>query len=87
MKNTTTQIYNLITSGNFENIKHKLIEKVEQHNWQIPERQEFTYEELVNDLPDSIDLIKQNIEDETFDYLSFSVRQTFLQTLQQKKAT
>ncbi len=83
MKNTTTQIYNLITSGNFENIKHKLIEKVEQHSWQIAERQEFTYEELVNDLPDSIDLIKQNIEDETFDYLVFNVRNTFLQTVQQ----
>jgi len=83
MKATTTQIYNLITNSNFENIKQKLVEKVEQHNWQIPERQEYTYQELINDLPDNIDFIKQNIEDASFDTLPLNIRQQIHQTVNQ----
>lgn len=83
MKDTTQQIYNLITNNNFENIRQKLVSKVEEHNWQIPERQEYTYMELINDLPDNIDFIKQNIEDNSFDSLPLSVRQQLHQTISQ----
>lgn len=83
MKQTTTKIYNLITNTSFEDIKQKLVSKVEQHHWQIPERQEYTYEELVEDLPDCIDILKQNIEDANFDSLPYSNRQQILQTLNQ----
>lgn len=83
MKATTTQIYNLITNSNFENIKHKLIAKVEEHHWQIPDRQEYTYEELINDLPDNIDIIKQSIEDDSLDTLPLNIRQQIHQTVNQ----
>lgn len=83
MKITTTKIYDLITSVNFENIKQKLVNKVEEHNWTIPERQEYTYEELINDFPDYIDVIKQNIEDGSFDLLSLATRQQIHQIINQ----
>ena len=83
MKQTTTQIYNLITNTNFENIKQKLVEKVEQHNWQIPDRQEYTYDELIEDLPDCIDILKQNIENHTFDVLPYNIRHGMLQQISQ----
>ena len=63
MKTTTEQIYNLITNSNFENVKQKLVDKVDEHKWNIPDRQEYTYVELIEDLPDCVDIIKQNIED------------------------
>ncbi len=87
MKQTTTQIYNIITSSNFEDIKNKLEAKAQQHNWQIPERQEYSFEELIHDLPDCIDLIKQNIEDENFDTLPFASRNQILQTINQIQTT
>jgi len=83
MKNTTQQIYNLITNSNFENLKQKLVDKVAQHHWQIPERQEYTYEELLDDLPDCIDILKQNIEDGSFDNLPYGSRNSILNTLNQ----
>ncbi len=83
MKATTTQIYDLITSTNFENIKQKLITKVEEHNWTIADRQEYAYDELINDLPDYVDFIRQNIEDNSFDSLPLATRQQIHQTINQ----
>ena len=83
MKSTTQQIYNLITNSNFENIKQKLMDKVEQHNWQIPDRQEYTYQELIEDLPDCIDILKQNIEDNNFDVLPYNIRHSIFQQITQ----
>jgi hypothetical protein len=82
MKKLTQSIYNIITSENFTDIHIKLEEKVNMNNWTIPERNEFTYEELLNELPDCIDILKQNIEDGTFDNLPYYTRNTFLQSLQ-----
>lgn len=64
-------------------MKQKLEEVVSRHSWQVAERQEYTYEELLNDLPNSIDYLKQNIEDGTFDILVFSVRNNFLTIITQ----
>ncbi len=83
MKQTTEQIYNLVTNSNFENLKQQLSSKVREYNWEIPERTEYTYEELIEDLPDTIDILKQSIEDSHFDYLPYQVRQQILQTLSQ----
>ncbi|NOR55536.1 MAG: hypothetical protein GQ531_04955 [Sulfurovum sp.] len=83
MKATTTQIYDLITSTNFESIKQKLVSKVDEHNWTIPDRQEYTYNELINDLPDYVDFIRQNIEDNSFDSLPLSTRQQIHQVINQ----
>jgi len=87
MKNTTTRIYNLITSNNFDNIEKKLSDKVSQHNWQIPERQEYSYEELLEDLPNYLDILKQNIEDDSFDSLPYNNRNQILQTINQIHST
>jgi len=87
MKQTTEQIYNIITNVNFEDVKQKLTDKVTEHNWNIPERQEYSYEELLNDLPDSIDILKQHIEADIFDNLSYNIRQQILQTVNQQNST
>ena len=81
MKNTTQKIYDIITNENFENIAHKLDEKVTSNRWTIPERNEFTYEELLNDLPDIIDILKQNIEDGNFDTLPYNTRNSIYQSM------
>jgi len=87
MKQTTNKIYNLITNSNFENVKQKLIEQVERHRWQIPERQEYSYEELLEDLPNCIDILKQNIEDASFDSLPYNNRNQIFQTINQIHTT
>ncbi len=81
MKNTTQKIYDIITNENFENVVHKLDEKVMSNRWSIPERNEFTYKELLNDLPDIIDILKQNIEDGNFDTLPYNTRNSIFQSV------
>ena len=79
MKNITQQIYDIITNENFNNVADKLEEKVSANNWTIPERNEFSYEELLIELPDAIDILKQNIEDGNFDSLPYNTRNSILQ--------
>jgi predicted nucleic acid-binding Zn-ribbon protein len=83
MKNSTQNIYNIITTDNFIDIKEKLEDKVNRHNWKIPEYQEYTYEELLRDLPDYIDIVKQNIDDGIFDTLPYNWRNSIHQTVNQ----
>jgi len=81
MKNITQQIYNIITNEKFNNVVDKLEERVNTNNWTIPERNEFSYEELLIELPDVIDILKQNIEDGNFDSLPYNPRNSILQAV------
>ncbi|PHR73921.1 MAG: hypothetical protein COA66_02370 [Arcobacter sp.] len=83
MKQTTEQIYNLITNNNFENIKKKLEDITSRHKWQIPDRNESSYLEVINELPDAIDVIKQNIENNSFDSLPYNWRHSILDIVSQ----
>lgn len=82
MKNLTQQIYNIITNESFENLEKKLSETVERNMWNISERNEYSISELLFELPQSVDIIKQSIEDELFDTLPYNIRNQFLQPLQ-----
>lgn len=78
MKKITQSLYNLVTSENFENINQKLQDSIDRNRWSVAERHEITIEELINELPDLVDVIKQNIEDSNFDSLPMNVRQSIL---------
>lgn len=87
MKNTTLQVYNLVTSEIFQNIEIILSESVKQQNWVIPERNEVTYEELLEELPNQIDILKQACENSSFDKLHPTHRPVIEQTLVQMSST
>jgi predicted nucleic acid-binding Zn-ribbon protein/archaellin len=82
MKATTQGIYNLITNERFTDIATVLKDLVEKYNWTETVHQEFTYEDLLDMLPSNIDIIKSTIEDESFEYVPFNIRNAILKAFQ-----
>jgi predicted nucleic acid-binding Zn-ribbon protein len=80
MKNTTQKIYNIITMEIFENID-KLKQIVKEKGWSVPERNEYTFEELLEDLPTYINIIKDTIESGEFDKLKLDARNSFYRSI------
>jgi tetrahydromethanopterin S-methyltransferase subunit G len=64
MKETTKKIYDLVTSEKFNKIEEFLKEVVENNSWEDTIHQEFTYQDLLYILPESLSIIKVTIEEE-----------------------
>lgn len=82
MKNTTKAIYNLITNESFTGIPEKINNSISKNGWAVAERNEVTLEEVIEELPNLVDVVKQNIEDGSLDLLPMNVRQQILSILQ-----
>lgn len=87
MKASTMQIYDLVTSELFDNIDKNLLKVVKEHGWEIPDRNESTNEETLEDLANCLDVIKQACENNVLDKAHPSHRSAILQTLVLIQAT
>ncbi|WP_295022321.1 hypothetical protein [Sulfurimonas sp.] len=74
MKTVSQQIYDFLTNETFKIIDPKLKDSIEKLDLMAFERNEFTAEELIKVLPEIVDILISNIEDDTFDSLPFAVR-------------
>ncbi|PHQ57511.1 MAG: hypothetical protein COA30_02315 [Sulfurimonas sp.] len=81
MKQTTTLIYNLITAEKFQVTIKGLKKNVQVRQWTTPIRNEYSLDELLEDLPNLINIIKQICEDGILDKLHISQRQAIHDTL------
>lgn len=87
VKNTTTEIYNIVTQDTFQNLDKILKKNIQDKKLIISERNEYSIDELLEDLPNCIDIIRKSCEDGFLDTIHHNQLNAIYQTLNQINQT